>query len=87
MGKLIDTEVICWKSSVVDSIFMPHEAEAVKSIPLSVCSPQNKLVWVETANGKFTIKSAYNLAVRISSSSIRGNVSDCSLLRRFWRSL
>ncbi|KAK9997418.1 hypothetical protein SO802_022104 [Lithocarpus litseifolius] len=45
--ELIDTDVMCWKSSVVDSIFLPHEAEAIKSIPLSVCFPLDKLVWAE----------------------------------------
>ena len=39
MGKLIDTKVMCWKSSVVDSIFLPHEAEAVKSIPFKCLLP------------------------------------------------
>ena len=45
VGELIDTEVMCWKSSVVDSIFLPHEAKAIKSIPLSVHFPLDKLVW------------------------------------------
>ena len=44
VGELIDTEVKCWKSLVVDSIFLPHEAEAVKSIPLSVRLSPNKLL-------------------------------------------
>ena len=72
---------------MVDSIFLPHEAKAIKMIPLSVCSPLDKLVWAEMANGKFTIKSAYHLPVKISFSENRGSVSDCSLLSRFWRSL
>ena len=75
VGELIDTKVMCWKSSVIDSIFLPHEAEAVKSIPLSVRCED------------LTVKSASHLAVRISSSGTRGSVSDCSLLRRFWKSL
>ena len=87
VGELIDTKVKCWKSSVVDTIFPPHEAKAIKSIPLSVRLPPDKLVWAETANGKFTVKSAYHLAVSISSSDSRGSASDCSQLRRFWRRL
>ena len=87
VGELIDTDSMCWKSSVVDFIFLPHEAEAIKSIPLSVCFPSDKLVWAETANGKFTIKSAYHLPMKISFSENRGSASDCSLMRRFWRSL
>ena len=67
---------------MVDSIFLPHEAKAIKSIPLSVCFPSDKLMWAEMANGKFTVKSAYHLVVRISSSDTRGSVSDCSLMSR-----
>ena len=44
VGELIDTEVKCRKSSMVDSIFLPHEVEAVKSIPLNVHLPPDKLV-------------------------------------------
>ena len=44
VGELIDTEVKCWKSLMVDSIFLPHEAEAVKSIPLSVRLSPDKLL-------------------------------------------
>ena len=43
-SELIDTKGKCWKSSVVDFIFLPYEAEAVKSIPLSVRLPPDKLV-------------------------------------------
>ena len=44
-------------------------------------------MWAEIANGRFTVKSAYHLAVSISSSDSRGSTSDCSQLRRFWRRL
>ena len=87
VGELIDTDAMCWKFSVVDFIFLPHEAKAIKSIPLSVCFPSDRLVWAKTANGKFTVKSAYHLAVRISFSKNGGSALDCSLMRRFWRSL
>ena len=87
VGELIDTEFKRWKSLVVDSIFLPHEAEAIKCIPLSVRLPPDKLVWAETANGMFTVRSTYHLAVSISSVGTSGSVSDCSLLRRFWKSL
>ena len=87
VGELIDTEGKCWKSSGVDSIFLPHEAEAIKSIPLSVRLPPDKLVWAKTTNSKFTVKNAYRLAVSLSSSDSSGSASNCSQLRRFWRRL
>ena len=81
VGELIDIDAMCWKS------FLPHEVEAIKSIPSSVHFLLDKLVWAETASGKFTVKSAYHLVVKISFSENRGSASDCSLMRRFWRSL
>ena len=47
VGELIDTDAMCWKSPVVDFIFLPHEAEAIKSISLSVHFLLDKLVWAE----------------------------------------
>lgn len=87
VGELIDINAMCWKSSVMDSIFLPHEVEAIKSILLSVRFNLDKLVWAETANGKFTVKSAYHLAVKLLFSENRGSASNCRLMRRFRRSL
>ena len=39
VSELIDKEKACWKTEVVDALFLPHEAEVVKSIPLSVHLP------------------------------------------------
>ena len=48
---------------MIDNLFIPHEAELIKSIPLSATLPADKMVWAETANGNFTVRSAYKLAV------------------------
>ena len=58
---LIDSGTAKWKNEVIDSLFIPYEAELIKSIPLSATLPVDKIVWVETTNGNFTIRSAYKL--------------------------
>jgi len=67
---------------VLDVIFLPHEAELIKSIPLSVQLPEDKLIWAGNNNGKFSVKRAYKLAME-GARSDSGSSSDDEILRRF----
>ena len=62
---LIDSSTARWKNKVIDSLFIDHETDLIKSIPLSAALSPSKLVWAETNNGKFTVGSAYELAVTL----------------------
>ena len=65
VADLIDSSTARWKNEVIDSLFIDHEANLIKSIPLSSALSLNKLVWAKTNNGKFTVGSAYELAVTL----------------------
>ena len=41
---LIDSHTAKWKNDVLDCLFLPFEANLIKSIPLSVTLPEDKLV-------------------------------------------
>ena len=82
--ELINEATAEWKSSVIDALFLPHEADIIKSIPISSRLPPDKLIWTETRNGLFTVRNAYHLAMTQSSSKSRGTSSDNSTLKRFW---
>ncbi|KAL0011302.1 hypothetical protein SO802_006410 [Lithocarpus litseifolius] len=56
--ELIDTTTVNWKQSIVDALFLPHEAEVIKGIPLSSRFPTDKLIWTETQNGIFSVRTA-----------------------------
>ena len=74
-----------WKNEVIDCLFLPHEADLIKSISLSATLPADKQVWAVTNNGLFTVESAYKLAVSLFKTKCHGTTSDGSLLRRFWK--
>ena len=76
-----------WKTKVIDSLFIAHEAKLIKSIPLNATLPVEKIVWAETTNGNFTVRSAYKLAISLFKSRSCGTTSDGSLLRKFWKKL
>ena len=44
VSELIDSSSSSWKSSVIDVLFLSHEAETIKSIPLSSRLPEDKLI-------------------------------------------
>ena len=83
--ELINEDTTEWKSSVIDALFLPHEADIIKSIPISSRLPPDKLIWTETRNGLFTVRSVYHLARTRSASNSRGTSSDNSTLKRFWK--
>ena len=76
VSELIDKENASWKSEVVDALFLPHEVEVIKSIPLSVHLLANKQVWACSSNGVFMVRSAYWVAVEISKGMGNGSCSN-----------
>lgn len=87
VSELIDKENASWKSEVVDALFLPHEAEVIKSIPLSVHLLMDKQVWACSSNGVFTVRSAYWVAVEMSKGKSDDSCSDVRQNRRLWRKI
>ena len=56
---LIDKATHHWNHSVIDGIFIPEEAELIKSIPLPQQGVHDRLFWPFTQTGTYTIKSGY----------------------------
>lgn len=44
--ELIAQDSTQWKAQVIDALFLPYEAECIKSIPLSIQPPEDYLVSV-----------------------------------------
>lgn len=65
-GELVEDLLNCefgrGNSSVVKNSFLPHEVEAILSIPISQSLPDDALVWAWTKKGNFSMKSAYHVA-------------------------
>ena len=65
---------------------MEHEADSILSIPLSTKLPVDRLVLSAAVNRRFSVKSACHLA-RNRGIIDRGESSDSSGMRSFWRKL
>ncbi|KAL0017429.1 hypothetical protein SO802_004498 [Lithocarpus litseifolius] len=87
VGELIDKEVDSWKVGAVDALFLPHEAEAIKAIPISTNLPEDKQIWAWSTNGVFSVKNAYWVASQMSLVESTGSSSEGSQERSFWKSI
>ena len=83
---LIDAEHGCWIADLVRELFINFEAETILSIPLSISMPLDRLVWSATSNGKFTVKSAYQLAMDMHNAE-QERTSEASGQRQLWKSV
>ena len=83
---LIDADHGTWSADLVRELFLDFEAESILSIPLSTRMPQDKLVWVGTSNGQFIVKSAYWLAMSMSSAAQEGT-SGYGRQRKLWKTI
>ena len=83
---LIDVEHGCWRANLVRELFINFEAKTILSIPLSISMPLDRLVWAATPNGKFTVKSAYWLAMDMHNAEQEGT-SEASGQRQLWKSI
>jgi hypothetical protein len=65
VSNLINMNTHQCDKSLISSIFLPKDAAAILSIPLSPFLPQDQLLWRCTKNGMFTVRSAYHLGMEM----------------------
>ncbi|XP_075664485.1 uncharacterized protein LOC142634090 [Castanea sativa] len=63
------------------------DVEDILSIPLSAQGGIDRMIWLETKNGKFIVRSAYELAQIIQSDDNITESSDPTALKQTWRCL
>ena len=87
VSEFIDPDVVGWKGGTLDTVFLPYEAELIKSIHISLQLPEDKLIWALSSNGVFSVRSAYRLAMDQARIERSGSSSDNGKIRKFWRQL
>ena len=85
VSELINPETASWRSNILDALFLPYEADVIKSIPINSRLPANKLIWAESPNGHFSVRSAYAVEVRLSRPGNFSATSNNSQNQRFWK--
>lgn len=82
---LINPEKGECEAGLVQQIFLPNDAETILSIPLSNRLPPDKVIWAVNKNGRFSVRSAYRLAMEEVWKERNGDSSDCSTMKQIWK--
>jgi hypothetical protein len=61
-----------WNSSLINNIFSISDASAICGLPLHTCNLHDTRVWHHSADGIYTVKSAYTLCMSL---EVEANVS------------
>ena len=83
---LIDEDNRCWLEDIIYDEFLPHEADAIMRLPLSLEATDDKLIWAETQSGHYTTKSAYRVLLRKAKVSCPGT-SNPMAHKQFWNEI
>ena len=76
VSALVDESLMWWNTSMIHSIFTEEDAVSICSMAICPQRQQDKLVWVGTKNGIFSVKSAYHLA-KEKNDGLLGELFDC----------
>ncbi len=52
-----------WDFALIDHIFQPYDASAIKNIPLSSQASKDRLYWLGSNNGQYSVKTGYRFLV------------------------
>ena len=85
VATLIDGQRGEWDFDALQSTLMPKDVESVLTIALSPTLPEDRLIWALTSSGKFTVKSAYRLALEGRTDHGVQESSNATCMKKFWR--
>jgi ribonuclease HI len=86
VDQLITKPQMTWDHSLIDSLFSPYDAEAIKQIPLSNQDHADKIIWPSNTNGEYTVRSGYRFLVDEEDKNLPG-CSTPNPLQDIWRSI
>ncbi|XP_058783591.1 uncharacterized protein LOC131658300 [Vicia villosa] len=85
VDNLIDSDMCTWNRDRVLQCFDQAEAKQVLSIPLSLRSSTDSLIWHREVNGNFPVKSAYHLCKRMKAAKKASSSNQQS--ENFWKKI
>ena len=91
VSAVIDKERAMWKTKMINSFFLPYDAESILAIPLSSTSPVDQRVWSATATaiGVFSVCSAYQIShkqlTKVDVGECLSNTRMISLWKSVWK--
>lgn len=86
MAEFINPNTGWWDTQKIEQMFLPFEVQKVKQIPLCVTRQKDCLVWPRSRDGKYSIKTGYQLLLELDRRN-RASSSDVNPSKNFWNRL
>ncbi len=86
VARIIDPATRMWNVSEIKPFLLPFEVEAIKGIPLNVCGAQDDIMWSESLDGVYSVRSAYRRLLRVEASGLSG-CSSPAPMGTLWKSI
>ena len=83
VADLIDDNTGWWNGMLLDTYFLPFEAQRLRSIPICFTPQEDILIWPKSKDGMYSVKSGYQLLCAMENSEAV-SVSDNGEVRKFW---
>ena len=83
---LINENTKTWKRDLIDNLFLLEEASIIKSIPLNLQDPHDRIIWDVVKFGEYTVKSGYSLLKQRVRVEV-GEPSNPNSSKAFWRAI
>lgn len=61
VAELLDRELGWWNVLLIDNLFLPFEAQRIKSIPICMTPQDDILIWSKSTSGMYMVKLGYHL--------------------------
>ena len=65
VSDLTDSTTMQWDQEKIFDLFVYQTRKEILAIPLSMTASQDKLIWKENSAKLFTVKSAYQVALKL----------------------
>ena len=85
--ELINRETKEWDRDKIEQWFLPEDRDEILGIPLSTTRNRDRIIWAENRSGKFSVKSAYILALEEQKQPAMADCSNGVARRRLWKTI
>ena len=86
VNSLIDEDRKCWRMKLINETLLDFEAKMVKSIPLCLTKQPDELIWPQSANGAYTVKTSYRF-LQIEYQNQQPGQSEPLMLKPLWKGI
>ena len=86
VSSLIDAETGEWNGQLIDQLISPFLVQRINAIPLCKTSQEDCIVWPQSSDGNYTVKTGYQLLDEMENREVASG-SDQSAQRSFWNGI